>query len=146
MKDGRFRASAMSDHKVILNEHDVLLRDLRTVSHWEADLLRERKVRLQLARDLHSLQVRLRRHFSTEESGAYLAEISSRKPSARATLQALHNEHGMLLDLLSNLENACLDQDYEAGAQLAERLGQWLDMLKLHERRETALIQDVFRS
>ncbi len=139
----------MSDYKVILDEHerlDILLQDLRTVSHWEADILEERKVLLQLVKDLRSLQIRLRQHFSTEESGAYLAEISSRKPSCRADLQALHAEHGMILALISSLENVCLEKDHPGGAPVAIqfRLGQLLDMLKLHERRENALIHEVF--
>ncbi len=138
----------MSGHRIILEEHerlDILLRDLRTVSHWETDILQERKVLLQLARDLRSLQARLREHFSTEETGAYMSEISDRKPSARAELQALHNEHGMFLDLLVSLENACLEENHAGGAAAIRlRLGQLLDLLKLHERRETALIHDVF--
>lgn len=139
----------MSDHKVILDDHQqlgVLLRDLRSVSHWSSDLLRESSVRRKLARDLHSLQARLRQHFSVEESGNYLEEISNRKPAARATLRSLHDEHGMILSLLSDLESACLGMDDGAGAPgaIQQRLGQLLDMLKLHERRETALIKEVF--
>ena len=139
----------MTDHRTILNEHDALdtlLRDLRVVSTWSIHLLQQRKVRSQLAGDLRALKEYLLRHFATEESGSYLEEISVRQPSARAALLELHQEHSVFLDQVTSLEESCMEHDEDAyvPGDLAARLVELLDMLKRHESRETALLQEVF--
>lgn len=141
----------MSDHKVVLDEHErleVLVRDLRMVSNWEPDLLKAETVRRRLAGDLESLQVRLREHFDTEESGSYLDEIRSRNPSAAVILKQVQQEHGVMLERLSALQGACTGAGEGSGAPEAiqQRLTEILDMLHRHERRETALINEVFRN
>jgi Hemerythrin HHE cation binding domain len=138
----------MSDHRTILDEHkglDLLVRDLRIVCTWRMELLQQHKVRVKLAQDVRALKDRLRHHFATEESGSYLEEISNRKPSARKTLVELHGEHMMFLNQLTEVEKSCAEYDQEAIVTPAlSQLLDVLDMLKLHEQRETALIQEVF--
>jgi|GEM_PF-6632072 len=139
----------MSDHKVILDEHkglDLLLRDLRVVCAWDINILHQHQVRVKLAQDLRALKAKLRQHFATEETGSYLEEISSRKPAARATLIELHSEHIAFLQELTAVEKGCVEYEEDAMVHpdLTEKLLHVLDMLKLHERRETALIQEVF--
>jgi hemerythrin HHE cation binding domain-containing protein len=139
----------MSDHKTVLNDHvqlDALLRDLRIVCSWEPGVIQQYDVRARLANDIRALKDQLRRHFATEESGSYLEEITSRKPDARKTLLELHSEHIPFLNLLTGVEKGCTEYDEKAGGEpdLQIKLRHVLDLLKLHEQRETALIREVF--
>lgn len=141
--------SSMGNHKQVMEEHaqlDVLLRDLRVVSVWSPHLLQDEKVRSKLAMDLASLRIRLMEHFETEESGSYMEEICSRKPSAGETLQSFHLEHKVFLQLVDFMENVCgkgdlPDSDY---GEMLRKMSWLLDILKAHEQRETALIKEVF--
>jgi hypothetical protein len=140
----------MSTHKDVLGEHaqlDVLLRDLRAVSHWNAELLREKQVRMKLVRDLQFLKVRLVQHFETEESGSYMEEIRSRKPAAGDILKALQVQHPIFLEQISFIEAACEAEDVETDGcnDLLHKLSLLLDLIKLHEEEENVLIKEVFQ-
>ncbi len=146
-----YKWSFVSTHEDVLNEHarlDVLLRDLRAISESDAELLQVKQVRVKLAQHLHSLKVRLREHFDTEESGSYMDEIQDRKPSAVDTLTALQAEHPIFLELVSSLEAASQGQDLRLDAchEVLNKLSWMLDLLKHHEERENALIKEVFQS
>ena len=139
----------MSDHKVILNDHkalDFLLRDLRIVCTWDMALIQQHTVRVKLAQDIRKLKDSLRRHFATEESGAYLEEITIRRPSARNELLELHKQHVPFLNRLTDIEEDCNEHDRDAISpeNLTVRISTLLDMLKSHEQQETALLQQVF--
>jgi len=139
----------MTNHKTILDDHrqlDILLRDLRVVCAWEASIVQQHSVRAKLANDVRALKDRLRHHFATEESGAYLEEISIRKPDARKLLLELHSEHLPFLHLLTAVEKDCMERDKEGAGSpdLQIKLLHVLDLLKMHEQRETALIREVF--
>ncbi len=141
----------MSDHKLVLEEHerlDILLRDLRTISKWNPELLQLEKVRVKLGQDLQSLEVRLREHFDTEESGYYLEEISGRKSGAGNALLALQAEHPVFLRILSEIQDQCRQKETDPSLdeKLLKKLSQLLKWLKVHEAKENALIQEVFQT
>jgi hypothetical protein len=140
---------AMTDHKVILEDHvelGELVRDLRLICAWKTDVLKIQAVRVKLAKDIRALKDQLRRHFATEESGNYLQEISIRKPEARKILLQLHSEHVPFLHMLTGVEEACMEHEPDVETpDLTVKLLHVLDLLKLHEQRETALIREVFQ-
>ena len=142
--------SIMKNHIAVLNDHErlnVLLKDLRVVSHWDANLLQEMQVRIKLSFELQSLKQLLQRHFETEESGAYMDEIRSRAPSAAVPLRKLQAEHPLLLEKLSELNSTCIQKELMAAAlvELLQELTSILDLLKQHEAKETELIKSVFQ-
>lgn len=142
----------MEGHKEVLSQHhalDVLLRDLRMVTQWDPQLLGDEKVRMRFVWDLHALQARLRDHFQTEESGAYLEEITSRKPDAGDLLLELQSEHRVFLVQLASMEKTCQENgqtnDVIIYKSVLTNLLLTLDLLKRHEEKENYLIKEVFQ-
>jgi hemerythrin len=134
---GRFTAG--------LRDHDHLRTTLGRLREMCAAIQRQdgSADRLQPQTLLGELRVDLARHFSAEEAEGYFGTIVEEAPSLRPQVEALKNEHTVMLEVVDILCELALDvSDSPRLTDLARRL---LARLEQHERRETALIRGLLQ-
>ncbi len=89
----------------------------------------------------------LKKHFELEENGGFMTPVIEENPSKESTVQALKEEHQILLDDLDTLTQKMCSippSDCDACEQLCESFQQLVKALRKHERIEDQMIQSVF--
>jgi hypothetical protein len=94
------------------------------------------RLRLHLIREF---TVRLGEHFSAEEADGYFGALISGRPSLLPRVERLRSEHAEIIRTLEDLP--LLVAEAIMSVDLAPRLGNVLDLLQEHERRENLLMQ-----
>jgi len=93
----------------------------------------------------------LTEHFSLEEqAGGLYDDLRSRRPALASELDALRKEHEVILDEFGALRRqlqAEIDSERTADTitePMTRDLARWLERLHFHERKESAMIGDVY--
>jgi hypothetical protein len=95
------------------------------------------------AQPLHLIQdfaLQLYAHFSTEESDAYFGALVAERPSLSSRVGNLRSDHELIVRTLASLPVRAAAGS--TGRELSILLGNVLDFLQAHERRENLLMQD----
>jgi hemerythrin len=130
---GRITA-VQRDHTALL-EMVASLRNLQTTLHQAED-----DCALPPLYPIQDFAILLYTHFSTEESDAYFGAVVSERPSLGPRIDNLRSDHEIIVRTLANLPVRAAAG--ATGHELATLLGNVLDFLQAHERRENELMQD----
>jgi hemerythrin len=130
---GRITA-VQRDHSALLE----MVERLRELQATLNELEHERPTQpLYLIQDF---AVHLYTHFSAEESDTYFGALVSERPSLNPRVENLRSDHELIVRTLASLPvRAAAGAN---GRELSTLLGNVLDFLHAHERRENALMQD----
>lgn len=82
----------------------------------------------------------LQGHFAAEEAEGYFGAVAADRPSLRPTIDSLCADHQVILHTL--LDFPILVAAGVPNRELAARVNGVLDLLQIHERRETELMQE----
>lgn len=82
----------------------------------------------------------LRAHFAAEEADGYFGALVSDRPSLRPHVEVLRADHDGLV--VAVLEIVRVGTEGVSARDLAVKLGEFLESLQSHERRENLLVQD----
>lgn len=129
--------------EILSRVHAKLLGDLRAIAQVIRPFSRE---------GLDGLRARLRtirrdliQHFNLEEQNGYMDIVRKREPRLARAVDKLAGEHQQLRQSLDSLL-----AEAKVASRLTDRIRehtrQWIQSLRRHELRETALVQDVFDS
>jgi hypothetical protein len=130
---GRITA-VQRDHTVLL-EMVERLRELQTTLN---ELVHDTPAEpLYLVQDF---AIQLYAHFSSEESEAYFGALVSERPSLGPRVDDLRSDHELIVRTLASLPVRAAAG--ATGRELSTLLGNVLDFLQAHERRENLLMQD----
>lgn len=95
------------------------------------------------AQPLHLVQdfaLLLYDHFAEEESDVYFGALVSERPSLAPRVENLRSDHERIVRTLASIPVKAAAGT--AGRELSTLLGEVLDFLQAHERRENLLMQD----
>ena len=121
--------------------HAALLEDLRKLEETARKSSGQGAPEL-LAR-LGATRTHITEHFRFEEKNGYMHSVRSREPRLERTIQQMGDEHGELAHTMDAIVE-------EAGATTKldetfwEKVRSWIERIRDHETRETALFQEAF--
>lgn len=125
-------------------DHERVLRDIAALERALArDARRARRSTAAIGRVLAMLEVQFGTHMAAEDQVLYPA-IARTIPASAASLDPLHDEHAELLQMLARLQ-ATIREDPSADRdeQIAIQVHDLADLLRLHIRKEEALVFHV---
>jgi len=97
----------------------------------------------QLRSHLQLTRVHVADHFQFEEQDGYMDTLRKREPRLERTIAGLAEEHEEMMQSL----DALIDSSRKSNCQLKairERVREWIEHVRTHERKENELVQDAF--
>ena len=125
-------------------DHEHVLRDIAALERALArDARRAHGSKAGIGRVLGMLEVQFQTHMAAEDQVLYPA-IARTIPASAASLEPLHDDHAELRQMLARLQATLREEPTaERDEQIAVQIHDLADLLRLHIRKEEALVFHV---
>jgi hypothetical protein len=129
-----FPDALKQSHRALFEELEGLVRAARATAEDRP---------AELVGPLEAARKEVLEHFCFEEENGYMALVLQIKPNLSRSVGQLHEEHGKLRESLEAVVGEVGASTALTGA-LRQKVLDWVDALRRHERSENVLVQDAF--